>query len=236
LEDILKSHTYFLLDEKGTGKTAYAIFATNTDYGEVKGSIKTLDATDYQKFIYLKQQGHLLITNYDDVWKVILFLLTAHHVREGEAADIFSLGRFRALDEAITEYYQNAFRPEIAYALEFVEKSEANAALISKYLKAGIRASDSIKESTQGFQTSLHYIQRQFEEAIRVLKLRRNHIVFIDGIDIRPPGIPFDTYIECLRGLAKAVWDLNTSYFANIKDSRGRIKIILLCGPTYLCN
>ena len=55
--------------------------------------------------------------------------------------------------------------------------------------------------------------------------------MFVDGIDIRPRGIPYDTYIDCLKGLARASWDLNSGFFANIKDSKGGIKLVLLLRP-----
>ena len=32
LEDLLQPHIYFLLGEKGTGKTAYATFLSNSEY------------------------------------------------------------------------------------------------------------------------------------------------------------------------------------------------------------
>lgn len=74
------------------------------------------------------------------------------------------------------------------------------------------------------------------KDAIASLKLSKNHILFIDGIDIRPEDINYDTYIECLRGLAQAAWYLNTEFSANIKDSKGHIKIILLLRQDILNN
>ena len=231
LEDIIAPHNYFLIGEKGTGKTAYATLLETADYRGFKSRIQMLAGTDYQKFIFLRSAKYVQLSDYREIWKNILLLLTAHHVGENEPRAIFNFVKFRQLRDAINEYYQNAFSPEITYALEFVENSEISASLVSKHLKAGSKASDSVKSNTQGFQTNLHYIRRQFEDAIRALKLTHNHIIFIDGIDIRPRGVPYDTYIECLTGLAHATWDLNTELFANIKDSRGRIKIVLLVRP-----
>ncbi len=52
--------------------------------------------------------------------------------------------------------------------------------------------------------------------------------VYIDGIDIRPGNIEFEDYLECIKGLTDAVWNLNRDFFANIKDSKGRLKVVLL--------
>ena len=59
-------------------------------------------------------------------------------------------------------------------------------------------------------------------------------ILFIDGIDIRPGGIQYDEYIECIRGLANAIWQLDSEFFANIKDLPGRLKVCLLMRPDIL--
>jgi len=56
-------------------------------------------------------------------------------------------------------------------------------------------------------------------------------MLLIDGIDIRPGSIPYDSYLECIKGLANAVWAANNDFFSNIKDSRGRIRVILLLRP-----
>jgi hypothetical protein len=61
--------------------------------------------------------------------------------------------------------------------------------------------------------------------------MKQHHILFIDGIDIRPSGIPFEDYLECVKGLANAVWSLNNDFFANIKDSKGRMRVVLLIRP-----
>jgi len=77
----------------------------------------------------------------------------------------------------------------------------------------------------------LLYIQRHFEEALSSLKLSQNHILFIDGIDIRPSSIPYEDYLDCVKGLANAVWSINSDFFANIKDSKGRLRVVLLIRP-----
>ena len=38
-----------------------------------------------------------------------------------------------------------------------------------------------------------------------------------DEIDIRPENIPYSEYLECVKGLANAIWSLNNDYFPNIK-------------------
>ena len=64
LESLLSPSKYFLIGEKGTGKTAYAVFLQNNSFRGNIAELKFIDATDYQKFITLKTEkisGSLII-------------------------------------------------------------------------------------------------------------------------------------------------------------------------------
>jgi len=75
------------------------------------------------------------------------------------------------------------------------------------------------------------FIQKNFEDALGSLKLKQNQILFIDGIDIRPESVPYEEYLECVKGLANAVWSINNDFFSSIKDSQGRLRVVLLIRP-----
>ena len=75
LDDLIEQNRYFLIGEKGTGKTAYATYLSNNDYKENRATISFLSATDYEKFYVLKQKKNLDLSGYVDIWKVILLLL-----------------------------------------------------------------------------------------------------------------------------------------------------------------
>jgi hypothetical protein len=236
LETILESKRYFLIGEKGTGKTAYAVLLANSEYNNTASSVRSLNSTDYDKFIRLREQKFKYVTSYSDAWKVILLLLACDHIKAADVGEgiLAKFGKFRALQDAIDEYYLSAFSPEVVNALEFVENAEAAASLVSKYAKLEAKIQETSKEQDHGFQVNLLYLERQFRDAIGSIRLAKNHILFIDGIDIRPEEISYLTYIECLRGLAQATWYLNTEFFENIRGSKGRIKIVLLLRPDIL--
>jgi hypothetical protein len=102
---------------------------------------------------------------------------------------------------------------------------------MSKYAKAGGEESDEITFSENLFQINLMYVQKKFEEAFTSLKLKKSHLLFIDGIDIRPSHIEYDDYLDCVKGLANAVWTVNNDVLPKIKDSQGRLKVVLLVRP-----
>ncbi|MCG2783562.1 MAG: funZ protein [Anaerolineae bacterium] len=237
LDKLCESNTYFLVGEKGTGKTAYAVYLANNSYNNNYASLRYIRETEYQKFLVLKNSKHLTLSDYTNIWKVIIYLLLAQQVRErkNKLPLLGNLGKFNALNKAVDEYYQHAFSPEILYAIQFAEEAKLAAEIIAKYTgletKLGGEEKTSINFSETRFQTNLLYIQKHFEEALSSLKLAQNHILFIDGIDIRPSSIPYEDYLDCVKGLANAVWSINSDFFANIKDSKGRLRVVLLIRP-----
>jgi hypothetical protein len=233
LYNILSPSKYFLIGDKGTGKTAYSLFLSNNDFSNTSSNLNYIRETEYVKFIQLKKEKHLTLTEYTNIWKVLIYLLIAQQIQKGEKeSTLFSKSsKFKPLKDAIDAFYKSAFSPEIIYALNVIEETKEVAELLNKYfhLAGEEKHSESFVESK--FQINLLYIQRKFEDALSSLKLEKNHILFIDGIDIRPRNIEFEDYLECVKGLANAVWTLNNDFFAKIKDSKGRIKAMMLVRP-----
>jgi adenylate kinase family enzyme len=232
LDKTCQESTFFLCGEKGTGKTAYAVFLANNDYKNTVSRLVYIRETDYKKFVDMRRNQHLALSDYTDVWKVIIYLLLAEKLasddQQGELLSRFS--RFRQLRSAIDEYYSSAFTPEIVYAFNFAENSEATAALLARFMNEGSQhpRQNAMSRPTQ---INLLYIQKKFEQALASLELRRSHILFIDGIDIRPSGVSHEQYLECVKGLANAVWSVNSDFLPNIKGSKGRLKVVLLIRP-----
>lgn len=236
LDELTARNTFFLVGEKGTGKTAYAVYLTNSPGDTKKYAHKYIRETDYIKFISLKNKNALDLSEYVDIWKVILLLLAAGSIIESEPKSIFQANnKFRGIKDAMDAYYENAFSPEIMSGLQLVENSEETISLLIKY--AGLSANEKYKRTTgisadtKRFQVNLLRIQRVLEQAISSLTLKADHTIFIDGIDLRPDTVPYANYVECVKGLANASWSLNNDFFPKIRDSRGRIKVVILLRP-----
>lgn len=233
LDNILSPNTFFLIGEKGTGKTAYAVYLANNNYQNTTSSLRYIRETEYQKFVTLKRDKQLQLSDYTSIWKVVILLLLAKALDKNELDhNPFSKSqKIKDILSAIDEYYANAFSPEIINALVFVENSKLAAELVTKHLKAGGEAGSTATFNESRFQINLLYLENKFKEALSNIKIKQNHFLFIDGIDIRPNAIPFPEYLECIKGLADAIWSLNNDFFANIKDSKGRFRAILLVRP-----
>lgn len=232
LEKIINPNIYFLIGEKGTGKTAYSVYLKNNNYKETRTLLTFISATDYDKFYSIKKQKSLELTDYVGIWKVILLLILSKSLTEDDkAVSFFNKSGLENIIKAIDEYYMNAFSPEIITALKIVDETELAAKLICKYSEVSAKEGIKLEFSETRFQMNLFYIEKKFSEAIKKLKLSKDINLFIDGIDIRPNIIPYEDYIQCIRGLADACWSLNTELFQNVKDSKGHLKIVLLLRP-----
>lgn len=228
---VLDPTKYFLIGDKGTGKTAYAIYLTNNEFGDTTSFLNYIRETEYVKFVALKKERHLTLTEYVSIWKVLIYILLSQQVTKSERENIFGTSKFKPLKDAINDFYKSAFSPEIIYALNIIDDSKLAAELLHKHFKLAGEEKHSETFSESRFQINLLYIQKKFEEAFMSLRLEKNHILFIDGIDIRPRNIEFEDYLECVKGLANAVWAINNDFFSKIKGSRGKLKVALLVRP-----
>ena len=75
LDKLCSPNISFLIGEKGTGKTAYAIYLSNNEYRNIRATTKFITNTDYYKFLKLKQDKYLQLSNFEDIWKVIILSL-----------------------------------------------------------------------------------------------------------------------------------------------------------------
>src|ERR1700733_6649606 len=142
LDKILDTNKFYVDGEKGTGKTAYATFLRNTDYKNHRVSIFDIRQTEYQKFLEMKRQGHLPLSQYSEVWRTLLLMAIATSIltESGTPEFLRRFTKLSALKEAIDEYYQNAFAPEIVKMLSFVESAELASKIIAKHMgsEAGV--------------------------------------------------------------------------------------------------
>lgn len=237
LEKLCEPAISFLIGDKGTGKTAYAVYMANNVLNNNKSTLSYIRETEYQKFITLKKEKHLDLSDYCSIWKVIIYLLLAEQVYKYEDGKVFfkKNKKFKALHNAIQEYYVHAFSPEISHALLFVQESKLAAEILAKYAKIEGVLKEEVTFSESRFQTNLLFIQKNMENALSSIKLKRGHVLFIDGIDIRPSSIPYADYKECIKGLANAVWEVNNDFFPGIRDSKGRLRVVLLIRPDIFC-
>ncbi|WP_263081979.1 hypothetical protein [Endozoicomonas sp. Mp262] len=237
LDKALKSNCYYTIGEKGSGKTALAFHFQNTAPNGVAANLVSINETQYKRFIKLKEDGKLSYTDYSIIWRATLLYLISKTVIEKKKKWHHKLTkRFSPVEKAIKDYDTNSQVPELEYVIEFAtsltSKADLNAS-VPTVLKASLQESgtNSTKTTVTEIKTALLDCEKKLKTGIQDIKLDNDIILFIDGIDAKPNGITFDEYKNCLIGLSEAAWHLNSEFFPNIKDTKGRLRINLLLRP-----
>ncbi|HWL53765.1 MAG TPA: hypothetical protein VNQ90_15105 [Chthoniobacteraceae bacterium] len=233
LNDLVKSSAYFLMGEKGSGKTAYAVYMENTQHNDTISQVTTMTETQYAKFIELKKQGHLNYSDYASIWRAILLFVIAQMILTKSKGFFSSFtGKYKKVEQSLRNWTANALNPEIEIAFDVILKEAAKSSIAAaKISKIEASQTSERAERTTQIRHNLLNCENEFREALESLKLSKSQILFFDGIDYRPESINYKEYLECVKGLGEAVWQLNNHFFGSIRDSRGRIKIVLLVRP-----
>lgn len=237
LEKLMREDTYYLIGDKGTGKTAYSVFLENNEYQNTQSRVINLEATDYKIFLNLKKLGFLQLSDFSRVWKIILLLITAESIQKDNIAS-FGPKRsalFDALRNEIDNYYENAYIPEIANSVKYIfdEACGLQGGISFNSLGLGSNIQSNIAEKmiteyvVQKFQNNLADMEKKFCAAFSRLKINKNKFIFIDSIDVKLDDITEPEYQACIQGLANAIWSINTDVFRPMPESNGFLKVVL---------
>lgn len=233
LQNCLKPSVYYLIGEKGAGKTAYAAYLENNAIDENRCRLATMTETQYKRFITLKKRGQLEYSDYANIWRPMLLNMMAQAIVLKSKGVLESVtGKFTALEQEIDRFNKDALNPEVEAAFEMVNEFTDRVSLGNEKVgKIDFKDSSRTTEKTGAIKHHLLEKETSFKQALDDLRLSRNHVLFLDGVDYRPEDVPYKDYLACVKGLGEAVWQLNSDFFGNIRDSKGRIKIVLLVRP-----
>lgn len=235
LKKCLNPDIYFIIGEKGSGKTAYAVYLENNPDKSNVSKLTSMTETQYKRFINLKQQSKLNFSDYANIWRSMLLFIISQMIIEKSKKTLHRFtGKFKALEDQVAKWTKNALNPEVETAFDALSELVFSAESKIPNLKVNATSKTGETEKGQILKHHLLNLEQSFKEAISELKLTKSHSLFIDGIDFRPEQISYREYIECIKGLGEAVWQLNSDFFSNIRDSKGRIKICLLVRPDVL--
>jgi len=237
LDRLMREDTYYLIGDKGTGKTAYSVFLENSEYQNTQSKVINLEATDYKIFLNLRKLGFLQLSDFSRIWKIILLLMTAESIQK-ENISSFGPKRsalFEKLKSRIDAYYENAYIPEIAGTIKYIfdEACSMQAGLSFSTIGLGSNLQSTLSDklvtecTIQKFQNNLADMERQFCDAFSRLKINKNKFIFIDSIDIKLDEFSEPEYQACIQGLANAIWSVNTDVFRAMPDSGGFLKVVL---------
>lgn len=237
LEKACQNNCYYMIGEKGSGKTALASHIQISSPNNIGAKLISISETQYKRFINLKEHGKLSYTDYSIIWRSTLLYLLSKLIIEKNKKWIHKMtGRFKPIEKAMNKYDNSAHIPELEYVIEFAttltRESELSTAL-PEVVKAGIKehGTQSTKTTQTEIKSALLECEKILKTGLQDLKLKDDIVLFIDGLDAKPNGVEFAEYKNCLIGLAEATWHLNTEFFPNIRDTQGRLRAVLLLRP-----
>jgi len=217
---------YFLIGEKGTGKTAYAAYLSQYSESTYNGSTVFVQPTDYYNLVSMQLRlGDRTVADYSDAWQ--LALLTAFFHRTNTLFPQIDSGPVAAIRQALDHFLLGTYGGEIADSLEFIKASRE----ISAYLRG---SAGTAEPHSPDVPLTVHhkFLLQKLRDAIGSYPQGLQYCLFVDGLDVRPSELAYDTYIQCVKGLANAVWILNATVFQQFADQD--FKIVLLVRPDIL--
>ena len=232
--------TYFIIGDKGSGKTAYSVYYCNNNINNTLAKRYNIVVEDYYKIIQMKEEGKLQYTHYSTLWKAALLIKIFSSIKEFEIS-FFGEGAYKKIKEYLqknnfTSITEDTFSPiSIIDNQELVDSISEEISTGIPSVKTKINGKVEWKE-TQGTErkSSVYYdvwssFINKLVSYIERLRLKNSHYLFIDGIDSRPPDVAPKDYQQCVYPLVRAVYEINHDIFSRIKDkSKGRLKIVLL--------
>lgn len=235
-DKLLEDTTYFLIGEKGSGKTTYCAYFCNNTIKNTKSKRYPISVDDYNKIIQMKKDKKLNYTHYATMWKAILLAKLLSTIEDNEIG-FFNSGALSRLKSILEKYNFSKITMDTFSPVSFIDNIKF-ASDVSSSINAEIgQATGQISQEMFNQCSTEQYVYEdnwtkfinEVASDLEKLRLKNHHYLFIDGIDTRPKDISHEEYIECIYPLVRAVYDINNDILSKIKErKKGRLQIILL--------
>ena len=157
LLNVLKPSVYYLIGEKGSGKTAYAAYLDTNDVEKTRCRLSTMTETQYKRFIALKKRGRLEYSDYPSIWRPMLLNMVAQALVVKSKGFLASVtGKFSQLEQEIHKFNKDALNPEVDVAFEMVNGAADSLTIgHEKIARADIRDES---RTTEKIESIKHYL------------------------------------------------------------------------------
>lgn len=233
---LLLDTTYYLIGEKGSGKTTYCAYFCNNIIDNIKSKRYQITVDDYNKLIQMKKDGKLSYTHYITLWKAILLTKLLATIEDNEIG-FFNSGVLDKIKNTLKAYNFTKITMDTFSPVSFMDNVKFSSGLSGELGAAAAKVGSSLSEETstqytvekQVYEDNWQIFINTIAGDLEKLRLKNHHYLFIDGIDTKPDDIPYSEYKECIYPLVRAVYDLNSDILSRIKDrKKGRLQIVLL--------
>lgn len=230
LDELLQHQRFFLIGEKGTGKTAYAAFLSTCGFKTFVGHTAFVADTDYLTMHALAQRhgfnAHDQVAN----WEMI-FLIAGYQrlTATPESYDILD-PTIHSAAEAVLEAMSVTDTSPLSDTLELVQNSNEAINIVNESMhgKSGAKQYSIADDNRRNVKS----LRQFFFKAIASVRAKQQHIIFIDGMDVRPTNAPYSEYLGIVKALVNAVWVLNTERLSALPQRD--LRVVLLIRPDIL--
>ncbi|MGD0027220.1 MAG: hypothetical protein ABSC37_21785 [Xanthobacteraceae bacterium] len=221
LERAVNPDIYFLLGEKGTGKTAYAVYASLYMKNEYRADCEFFDKNDFTRFVQVADKLGVEKSQYSSMWVFIFMILLIQKLEntlpiKGELEHV--INSIKAINlggdaDNISRCIETASEIDALFNL-FAQSSNLN---VPKHVLTGAKPSFKLNRLTEICVKALaqHSSDLQFT-------------LFIDGLDVRPDEVSYPDYLTVVSSICNAIWVLSATQLARIPPS---LKVVILLRP-----
>jgi hypothetical protein len=232
IDKLDQPNTYYVIGEKGTGKTAICLYYISRP-GEDKCKILPLSETFFERFVFMFRNGRIRSESFATIWRCILLLSICNIIYEKatKTQRLFS-PTFWRIRSAIRYYSRNSKNPEVEKVFTVIEKISTKSTFSIKKI-LGLELKDA-KEQTTTFkqvESKFEAIELTLIKALEDFKTNSQVNLFLDGVDAKPGSITYQEYQLCLKELTNATRHLNGRVFKDIKNHKKKFRVITLIRP-----
>lgn len=231
----LNPNKFFLVGDKGTGKTAIGSYFSGNERRieseKIVGIRIAIDVEELEGFFNACQH---ITSGREAVWQ-LLFCIGAIiaianekqllELYSGLRSTVNALKRLAGYDES------EQLHPDDAAAIYKYALERAN--ILLEHLQGGGNLVDTNQPSSKPFgpaqNVTFAAIVRKMLTCIKQLPLAKQYLIFIDNVDIKPENFTYEQYTRALTELAKAIIDINTKKFN--RNNINKVKVVLVVRP-----
>ncbi|MFC3686015.1 P-loop ATPase, Sll1717 family [Hydrogenophaga luteola] len=226
LERAIDPDVYFLLGEKGTGKTAYAVYASLYMGSSFVADTEFFDKNDFTRFREVASSLGIEASQYSSLWVFTFIILLINNIDERT-----SLTKNPTLSHFMGAIRTISLGGQVRTISQSIEIASQIDSLFDKFASS---ANLGLPESVVSSAKPIFKITRLSDLCVAALADYSNALqfaMFIDGLDVRPDEVSYHDYLTVVSSICNAIWVINSTQLARIEP---QIKITLLLRPDIL--
>lgn len=223
LKQAVNPDIYYLLGEKGTGKTAYAVYATLFMNDEYNAQCDVFDTNDFTRFIEVCDSLRIEKSQFSRVWVFLFLLMLIQKLKnrselpaESDVEKVLSSMQVATLGSPI-DTISNAIEATSEINASFEFYAEASNQKLPRHVIEGAKPIFKLNRLSEVMVKGLSELPPDIQLTI-----------FVDGLDVRPDVVSYPDYLEVVSSIVNANWVVNATQLAKLS---AQLKITLLVRP-----